>query len=157
MALGSFTYGYSISILGNTLGKPIFYVYMKLDTTGPGASHAEAIIAWWNCILYAGGFFGCASCFWFAQRGRRMPIAIGSGFAIIGSALQAGSVNPSMLIVARAILGIGIGFLLSGVPLYQAEIAPPSSRGLIVGLHGMLVQNAPRPMQKYPTDAWKLR
>ncbi|OAL28312.1 hypothetical protein AYO22_03018 [Fonsecaea multimorphosa] len=138
VALGSLTYGYSISILGNTLGKPIFYVYMKLDTTGPGAGHATAIIAWWNCILYAGGFFGCASTFWFATRsGRRMPIAVGAAFAALGSALQAGSVNPEMMIVARAILGIGVGFLLSGVPLYQAEIAPPSSRGLVVGLHAV--------------------
>jgi len=44
-----------------------------------------------------------------------------------------------MMIVARLVCGFGIGFLLPGVPLYQAEISPPSSRGLIVGFHGMTI------------------
>ena len=70
--------------------------------------------------------------------GRKSGIALGATVSVIGAALQAGSVNPAMMIVARLIVGAGMGILLPAVPLYQAEIAPPSNRGLLVGLHGKL-------------------
>jgi MFS family permease len=134
VALGSFTYGYSISILGNTLSKARFYEDMKVT---PGTPYATSIIALWNCILYVGGLLTCALVPFVGNRyGRKRVLFVGSLCSIVGSALQAGSVNPAMLSVARLICGFGIGFLMPGVPLYQAEIAPPSSRGLVVGLHG---------------------
>lgn len=112
---------------------------MKLETEGPGASHARTIIAVWNTILYAGGIVSCLACPVFGDRyGRRKVIGLGAMLSVIGAALQAGSVNPAMMIVARLIVGLGMGILIATVPLYQAEIAPPSNRGLIVGLHGML-------------------
>jgi MFS family permease len=74
-----------------------------------------------------------------------MPLALGALLATLGTALQAGGVNPEIVIVARAILGLGTGFFLPGVPLYQAEIAPPSGRGIIVGLHG----GFPSPQTKF--------
>ncbi|OCK80946.1 general substrate transporter [Lepidopterella palustris CBS 459.81] len=135
-AIGSLSYGYSISILGNTLSKPDFYVYMKISTTGPGKGYAQSIIAAWNCLLYVGGMIGCCSYTYISKRfGRRMPISIGAMCVVVGGALQAGSVDPAMLSVARTVLGLGLGLLLPGVPLYQAEVAPPHSRGLMVGLH----------------------
>jgi MFS family permease len=124
-----------------TLEKPIFYKYMKLSTTGPGAAHATSIIAWWNTILYLGGFLACISYPAIADRyGRRSAIALGAIVSIIGAALQTGSINTSMMIVARLIIGCGMGVLLPAVPLYQAEIAPPSSRGIVVGIHGKLME-----------------
>jgi hypothetical protein len=33
-------------------------------------------------------------------------------------------------------MGFGIGVLVTLVPLYQSEVSPPESRGLMVGLHG---------------------
>ena len=124
-----------------TLEKAAFYEYMKLETTGPGAAHATSVIAWWNTILYVGGFFACLSYTAFGNRyGRKSGIALGATVAVIGSALQAGSINPDMLIVARLIVGAGMGILLPAVPLYQAEIAPPSSRGMLVGIHGKVVE-----------------
>lgn len=140
MALGSLTYGYSISVLANVVNKPEFFVAMKLDPTGPGAAHATTIIAWWNCIIYVGGFIFCLITPYFGNRyGRKNAITVGAVFSIIGGALQAGSVNAEMLIGARLIVGIGMGFLLPAVPLYQAEIAPPANRGLIVGFHASFI------------------
>jgi Sugar (and other) transporter len=36
-----------------------------------------------------------------------------------------------------------IGILVTLVPLYQSEVSPPESRGLMVGLHGMLIGTLP--------------
>lgn len=137
-AISSLSYGYVISILGNTLSKPAFYEYMGLELTGPGASHTETLVAVWNSLLYIGALIGCSIYPWGARTyGRRAPIAAGAVGVIIGGGLQAGCVNSSMLAVARVIIGLGIGNILPGVPLYQAEVSPPHGRGLMVGLHGM--------------------
>ena len=110
---------------------------MRLDRTGPGKAYATSIIAAWNCLLYVGAVFGGALYSLVSNRwGRKMPIALGSSLTVVGGALQAGCVNAAMLAVARVIIGFGIGFLLPSIPLYQAEVAPPHSRGLMVGLHG---------------------
>jgi MFS family permease len=48
-------------------------------------------------------------------------------------------VAVSMYIVMRFITGVGIGALVTLVPLYQSEISPPAIRGLLVGMHGVLI------------------
>ena len=135
--IGSFTYGYVISVLATTLSKPSFFQYMGLDTTGPGKGFANSIIATWNCLLYVGAVFGCILYSLVSNRwGRKPPMSLGSLFVVVGGALQAGCVDIAMLAVARVIIGLGIGMLLPAIPLYQAEISPPHARGLMVGLHG---------------------
>jgi MFS family permease len=135
--IGSFTYGYVISALATALSKPEFLPYMGLDPAGPGKDYANSILAAWNSLLYVGAVFGGISYSFVSDRwGRKAPIAVGSAFVVVGGALQAGAVNIAMLAVARVIVGVGIGFLLPAIPLYQAEVAPPHSRGLMVGLHG---------------------
>ncbi|KAL5324740.1 hypothetical protein ACEPPN_009288 [Leptodophora sp. 'Broadleaf-Isolate-01'] len=135
--VGSFTYGYVISVLATTLSKPDFYKYMGIDTVGPGKGYANAIIAAWNSLLYVGAVFGGALHSFVSNRwGRKMPIIAGASLTAVGGAMQAGTVNSPMLAVARVIIGFGIGFILPAIPLYQAEVAPPHARGLMVGLHG---------------------
>jgi MFS family permease len=137
VCLGSLTYGYAISVLATTLTKSEFYVYFQLETEGAGKTYANAIIATWNCLLYVGAVIGGILYMNISNRwGRKMPLAVGSCFTIIGSALQAGSVDVAMLATARAVIGVGLGLLLPGIPLYQAEVSPPHGRGFMVGLHG---------------------
>lgn len=59
--------------------------------------------------------------------------------AILGAALMMGSVDVAMFCVARLIMGFAIGILVTLVPLYQSEVSPAESRGLMVGLHGVLI------------------
>lgn len=47
--------------------------------------------------------------------------------------------NAGMLIAGRLIAGIACGELLSVVPIYIAETAPPARRGFLVGLQGMMI------------------
>jgi MFS family permease len=66
--------------------------------------------------------------------GRKKALALAAAFAIIGGALTAGSVAIPMLIVVRFPQGIGLGILLSLVPVYLTEVAPPHKRGMLSGL-----------------------
>lgn len=112
---------------------------MGIDTVGPGKGYANAIIAAWNSLLYVGAVFGGALHSFVSNRwGRKMPIIAGASLTAVGGAMQAGTVNSPMLAVARVIIGFGIGFILPAIPLYQAEVAPPHARGLMVGLHGKI-------------------
>ncbi|EXJ69164.1 uncharacterized protein A1O5_08099 [Cladophialophora psammophila CBS 110553] len=136
-ATGSISYGYLISIVGSTLSKPDWYVYFGLTTSGPGLSRSNALIAAIQCLFYVGSLVCNLVYPYVSDRwGRRTPIAVGSVITIVGGALQTGSVHPAMFIVARFISGFGAVFFMCGVPLYQAEIAPPNFRGFLVGLHG---------------------
>jgi sugar porter (SP) family MFS transporter len=44
-----------------------------------------------------------------------------------------------MMIAGRFVAGVGCGQILSVVPIYLAEVAPPRHRGFLVGLQGMLI------------------
>lgn len=52
---------------------------------------------------------------------------------IIGSIISCAVQNYPMLIVGRFINGICVGICSAQVPVYVAELAPPSKRGLVVG------------------------
>ncbi|KAH7147349.1 sugar transporter [Fusarium sp. MPI-SDFR-AT-0072] len=58
--------------------------------------------------------------------------------AIIGTAIQTGSVNVGMMIAGRIIAGLATGSLLTIVPIYIAELAPPENRAYLVALKGLL-------------------
>lgn len=66
--------------------------------------------------------------------GRKKAFALAASFSFIGGALLAGSVAVTMLIVVRLPQGFGLGILLSLVPVYLTEIAPPRRRGVLSGL-----------------------
>jgi MFS family permease len=61
-------------------------------------------------------------------------IQLGCLVALLGCGLQTGANGLGTLLAGRVIAGFAIGILSMVVPLYNAEIAPPSSRGFIVGL-----------------------
>ncbi|KAL3295157.1 hexose carrier protein [Colletotrichum asianum] len=55
--------------------------------------------------------------------GRRNTIFVGSVVSCIGSALQAGSVNMTMLIIGRFLGGAAVGQLTSTIPMYASELS----------------------------------
>ncbi len=65
--------------------------------------------------------------------GRRRAIQIGSVLWCIGSILVCASQDIAMLIVGRIVNGFSVGICSASVPLYIAEIAPPSVRGRLIG------------------------
>ena len=65
---------------------------------------------------------------------RRWDILLANGIFLVGSIIQAASVNIGMMFAGRAIAGFSIGQLSMCVPLYISELAPPNLRGSLVTL-----------------------
>ncbi|PPJ53828.1 hypothetical protein CBER1_03233 [Cercospora berteroae] len=117
-SLGSVLFGYDLGVIGG--------------------NEVGAIVS----VFTGGAFFGAA----FAGPsgdyfGRRLTIMIGSIVFILGSALQTGAQNLGFIYSGRAIAGIGVGFLVMIVPLYQAEISHPTTRGRLTGLQQFMIGN----------------
>lgn len=120
VTLGSFSYGYCSSIIGTTLTQPSFRLYFTLDTR----SNADAIAGAINGLFQTGGLFGAlSSCYAADTYGRRVALCVGSVFAVIGGALQAGSVQIVMYLIARFITGVGIGDILNDMPSTEEPTA----------------------------------
>lgn len=137
VACGSLCYGYASSISAALIGQPSWYDYMGLVS---GTAQSNRILGAINGVYAAGGAFGCIVNMYIAERfGRPRSIQIGCVVSIVGASIMTASVNIPMFIVSRFIMGAGIGILVTLVPLYQSEVSPPESRGLMVGLHGVLI------------------
>lgn len=137
VAFGSLCYGYASSISAALIGQPSWYDYMGLEA---GSAHSQRILGLINGIYAAGGAFGCVFNMWSCEAlGRKRSIQLGCIISIVGAAIMTGSIDIPMFVVSRFIMGFGIGILVTLVPLYQSEVSPAESRGLMVGLHGVLI------------------
>jgi SP family galactose:H+ symporter-like MFS transporter len=67
--------------------------------------------------------------------GRRKTLIWGAVLFIAGSVLAPLSPNVYVLFVARGLLGIAVGFTSVTAPVYVSELAPPQSRGMLIGLY----------------------
>ena len=91
-------------------------------------------------VYNAGQATGGLTAGYFADKlSRRWTMFLAASIATVAGVLQCAAVNPGMLIVGRLVGGIACGQLLSVVPMYLAEAAPPANRGFLVGLQGMLI------------------
>lgn len=151
LTLGSFTFGYTYSVISNTLGQPGFISHFNLDRS---TSYANSITGAINGVFSAGGICGALLVGWMCEaRGRKQTMNLGALTTVVGAAIQTGSVDVAMFLVARFITGWGIGMMVVLIPIYQAEIcrcsflllpevcvdgtsAPPNARGFLVGQHG---------------------
>lgn len=120
--------------MSNTLGEPGFLSYFNLATD---SAYASQVIGAFNGVLSAGGALGCVTVAWTSKRyGRKWSMNASAVVAVIGGAIQTGSVNAAMLIFSRFVIGWGMGMMAVLIPIFQAEVSPPGSRGLLVGQHG---------------------
>ena len=84
----------------------------------------------------AGCFFGSLLTFPLAEKiGRRKAIFVAASVFIVGAVLMTAAHGVlAMLILGRAVAGLGIGASSLIVPVYIAETAPPSIRGRLIGI-----------------------
>ncbi|KAI9870980.1 MAG: hypothetical protein M1830_003560, partial [Pleopsidium flavum] len=103
-------------------------------------AYTNRIIGATSGLFSAGGLIGALVMGWMCDaRGRKAALAISTIVALVGGALQAGSAHIAMFLVARFLTGFGVGMLVTLVPIFQAEIAPPASRGFLVAQHGVIL------------------
>ena len=67
--------------------------------------------------------------------GRRKTLVWGAILFITGSVVAPLSPDVYVLFIARALLGIAVGFTSVTAPVYVSEPAPPQSRGMLIGLY----------------------
>ncbi|VUC35347.1 unnamed protein product [Clonostachys rosea] len=134
IALGGLVYGVDTGIVATTIAHDSFKLYMFNTLKAPTALTGAIV----SCY-YAGGCLGSFGAGSLTDKwGRKSIVSLSTLLAIIGSAIQAGAINIGMMIGGRAIAGLATGALLTIVPIYIAELAPPESRALLVALKGLL-------------------
>lgn len=67
--------------------------------------------------------------------GRRWPICGGSIIIIIGSVIQAASVNYGMFVFSRFLVGFGLGIVSVAAPPLLSEVAYPTHRSKLVSFY----------------------
>jgi sugar porter (SP) family MFS transporter len=124
-ALGGVLYGYDMGIIAAAI------IFVKRSFT-LSTEIEELVVSIVLLGAMAGALIGGAV----ADRiGRRATLVWASIVFIVGSLLAPLSPNAFTLIVARVIIGAGIGFTSVTAPVYVSELAPPQSRGMLIGLY----------------------
>lgn len=150
-ALGGVLYGYDMGIIAAAA------LFVKRSFT-LSTLMEELVVS----IVLIGAMIGAIVGGAVADRvGRRATLVWAGGIFILGSLLAPLSNGVGMLIVARAIIGIGIGFTSVTAPVYVSELAPPQSRGMLIGLYqfALTVGIALADLVGYwlaPQQAWRL-
>lgn len=123
--LGGILYGYDMGIIAAALifVRSSFVLSTQME---------EAVVS----VVLVGAMLGAVVGGALADRlGRRAILVAGGVVFIVGSLLAPWSPNVWVLIVARMLLGLAIGFTSVTAPVYVSELAPPQSRGMLIGLY----------------------
>ena len=124
-ALGGVLYGYDMGIIAAAV------IFVK-RSFALSTFMEELVVS----IVLIGAMIGAITAGAIADRiGRRATLVWAAAIFILGSVLSPLAPNVYVLIVARAIIGIGIGFSSVTAPVYVSELAPPQSRGMLIGLY----------------------
>ncbi|KAF7530861.1 hypothetical protein G7054_g9452 [Neopestalotiopsis clavispora] len=136
-ALGGFLYGFSGNAMSGTLAQPSFIAEFL-----SGADALQRTDGLFGGFL-AGATVGTVLQAPISNRfGRKIANSTAAVICIISGALLSGSVNYGMLCFSRTLNGIGAGMVIANSPVYMSEVAPPRTRGLLVGLQGVGIVSA---------------
>jgi sugar porter (SP) family MFS transporter len=123
-ALGGLLYGYDMGIIAAAA------IFVKRSFAL--STLAEELVV---SVVLIGSMTGALVGGAVADRiGRRATLVWAAGIFIVGSLLAPWATNVTVLILARAIIGLGVGFTSVTAPVYVSELAPPQSRGMLIGL-----------------------
>ncbi|EEQ89910.2 sugar transporter [Blastomyces dermatitidis ER-3] len=134
--IGGGLFGFDISSMSAIIGTQNYLCYFdqaepgETKCKGPRADVQGGITA----SMAGGSWLGAlVSGFLSDILGRKKSIMVGAIIWIIGSIITCAAQNIGMLIVGRIINGFSVGICSAQVPVYIAELAPPSKRGRLIG------------------------
>lgn len=146
-ASGGLLFGYDLGVTGGVESMPSFQrkffpdVYesqQNFDGTSPYCTYDSATLQFFTSVLFLAGLVASPVAGWVTKRfGRLLSMFIAAISFLIGAGLNAGAQDLAMLYIGRIMLGIGIGFANSSVPLYLSETAPFKYRGALNQLFQM--------------------
>jgi sugar porter (SP) family MFS transporter len=123
--LGGILYGFDMGVIAAAL------IFVR-TSFGLSTQMEEVLVS----VVLVGSMIGALVGGAVADRiGRRATLVWGAILFVLGSILAPLSPNVAVLIVARALLGVAIGFTSVTAPVYVSELAPPQSRGMLIGLY----------------------
>jgi sugar porter (SP) family MFS transporter len=123
--LGGILYGFDMGIIAAAV------IFVR-STFSLSTQMEEVVVS----VVLIGSMAGAVVGGVFADRaGRRATLVWGGLLFIAGSILAPLSPNVFTLIVSRTLLGVAIGFTSVTAPVYVSELAPPQSRGTLIGLY----------------------
>ncbi|KAF5012664.1 hypothetical protein FDECE_1295 [Fusarium decemcellulare] len=140
--IGGALFGFDISSVSAQLGENSYKCYFNQgpkgppftdddDCSGPKSLHQGGITA----SMAAGSWLGALISGPLSDRlGRKYSIMVGCIIWLVGSTLSCAAQNIGMLVVGRVINGLAVGIESAQVPVYIAEISPPSKRGRFIGM-----------------------
>jgi sugar porter (SP) family MFS transporter len=123
--LGGILYGFDVGIIAAAL------LFVR-NTFALSTQMQEIVVS----VVPAGTMVGAVVGGILSDRlGRRATLLWSAIIFILGSILAPLSPTVVVLVVARSMLGIAIGFTSVTAPVYVAELSPPQSRGRLIGLY----------------------
>ncbi|RLM00075.1 hypothetical protein CFD26_105778 [Aspergillus turcosus] len=121
--------GYDGSLMGSLNAMKTYQSYFHMQQAGSGTGLVFALynIGSIPAVVLSGPVND--------YLGRRAGMFTGALIIIIGTCIQAPSVNMSMFMAGRFILGFGVSFCCVSAPCYVSEMAHPAWRGTLTGLY----------------------
>lgn len=128
-ALGGFVFGYELAVISGAL------LFLRRDF-GLSGLQQGALVSAVPLGAMAGGL--CAGRVADAL-GRRRTLVLVAALFLASTALAVVAPGFAVLLVARALTGVGVGAVSSTVPLYLSELAPPAVRGRLVAFNQLMI------------------
>jgi sugar porter (SP) family MFS transporter len=124
-ALGGLLFGYDTGVISGAI------LFIRHDFNLP--TSLQSIVV---SIVLIGAMLGSLLAGAISDRfGRRPTLLVSGGVFAIGALASAFAPSTAFLIVARFVVGFGIGLCSVTSPLYVSEVAPSKHRGALVSLY----------------------
>jgi len=128
-ALGGLLFGYDTGVISGAL------IFIRTQF-GLSTFQQELLVS----IVLVGAAVGALSGGRLADVfGRRFMLMVTAVIFVMGALVCAAAPSLSILVFGRLIVGLGIGFATSTVPIYISEVSPPQSRGWQVSLFQLAI------------------
>eukprot|EP00747_Dinoflagellata_sp_TGD_P162821 gnl/TRDRNA2_/TRDRNA2_180839_c0_seq1.p1 gnl/TRDRNA2_/TRDRNA2_180839_c0~~gnl/TRDRNA2_/TRDRNA2_180839_c0_seq1.p1 ORF type:complete len:501 (+),score=59.69 gnl/TRDRNA2_/TRDRNA2_180839_c0_seq1:102-1604(+) len=139
-AIGGFLFGYDT---GSMSGALLQIKRPRHQAQCPGLSDDRLTIVEQSLVMsftVLGAFFSASVAGQLTSTyGRRPVLLAGSQFLIVGSLLMAGATSLPFMLIARIVVGLGVGIASHTVPLYISECSPAHMRGSMCFLNDMMI------------------
>ncbi|CAN6486137.1 unnamed protein product [Victoria cruziana] len=130
--LGGLLFGYDTGVISGAL----LYIRDDFRSVDRQTVLQETIVS----MAVAGAIVGAALGGYINDRiGRKKSIMIADVLFFIGAIIMAVAPSPSVIILGRIFVGLGVGMASMTSPLYISEASPTKVRGALVATNGLLI------------------
>ncbi|KAF9588393.1 hypothetical protein IFM89_009408 [Coptis chinensis] len=130
--IGGLLFGYDTGVISGAL----LYIRDEYPEVQKSTSLQETIVS----MAVAGAIFGAAIGGWMNDRfGRKPSILVADFLFFVGAIVMGAAPKPSVIIVGRVLVGLGVGMASMTAPLYISEGSPARIRGALVSFNGLLI------------------